>query len=93
MLNLSRMLNLYSQVLDMWPYQVVRNWGHSKGTFVLDFVDSSYPVKTNQGKWMNELVDFHLEAILRGNVSVKHYMCTYIHTHTHTHTHGVIIFP
>lgn len=55
----------------MWPYQVLRNWGHSMGTFVLDFVDSSYPVKTNQGKWMNSLIDFHLETLLRTNVSVS----------------------
>lgn len=53
------------QVLDLWQYQVLRNWGFSGGTFVLDFADTSYPIKTNQGRWIADLISFHIEAITR----------------------------
>ena len=53
------------QVLDLWQYQVLRNWGFSGSTFVLDFADTSYPIKTNQGRWIADLISFHIEAIAR----------------------------
>ena len=52
----------------MWPYQALKNWGHSDQTFILNFVDTTYPIKTNQGKWMRSLVDFHVNAIVSNKV-------------------------
>ena len=56
----------------MWQYEALKNWGFGVSTFVLDFVDSSYPLQTNQGKWMNDLIEFHVETLLR--VKVGHVM-------------------
>ena len=53
------------QVLDLWQYQVLKNWGFSGDTFVLDFADTSYPIKTNQARWIADLINFHIEAIAR----------------------------
>lgn len=52
------------EILDMWPYQVIQNWGFGSKTLMLHFADSSYPVKTNQGNWMTELINFNVESII-----------------------------
>ena len=59
----------WNQILDVWPYQVLKNWGYTDQTFILEFEDRTYPVKTGQGRWMNALVDFHIESILGDLVS------------------------
>lgn len=59
----------------MWQYQVLQNWGFSPGAFVLNFADTSYPVKTNQGRWINNLINFHIEAITRDEVPAYMYDC------------------
>ena len=55
----------------MWQYEVLQNWGFGSTTFVLDFYDSSYPLQTNQGRWMNALIDFHVDAIVKHKVKFK----------------------
>ena len=57
------------QVLDMWPYPALKNWGSAKSIFLLDFSDRSYPIKTNQAKWMNDLVSFHVDTIMKSKQS------------------------
>ena len=57
----------WNQILDVWPYQVLKNWGYTEQTFILEFDDRTYPLKTGQGRWMNVMVDFFIEAIL-GNM-------------------------
>jgi hypothetical protein len=52
------------EILDVWPYKVLKNWGYTENTFILEFDDRTYPLKTPQGRWMNALVDFHIESIL-----------------------------
>lgn len=58
------MVYSWIQILDVWPYKVLKNWGYTENTFILEFDDRTYPLKTPQGRWMNALVDFHIEAIL-----------------------------
>ena len=60
------------QILDEWPFKVLKNWGYTDQTFILEFDDRTYPVKTSQGRWMNALVDFHIEAILGDLVRTHH---------------------
>ena len=58
------MVYYWIQILDVWPYKVLKNWGYTENTFILEFDDRTYPLKTPQGRWMNALVDFHIETIL-----------------------------
>lgn len=37
-------------------------------THLQAFEKSTYPVKTNQGYWMVELVNFHIDAIMKSRV-------------------------
>ena len=60
----------WNQILDVWPYQVLKNWGYTEHTFVLEFDDRTYPVKTSQGRWMNAMVDFYIETILGDMVRI-----------------------
>ena len=33
------------------------------------FETKTYPVQTNQGKWIKEVIDFHVKGILKSRVS------------------------
>ena len=74
-LKVDKVISQIPQTLDMWQYQVLQNWGFSPGAFVLNFADTSYPVKTNQGRWINNLINFHIEAITRDEVPAYMYDC------------------
>lgn len=52
------------EVLDMWEYQVLKNWAYSKRTFVLAFANKNYPMESIQARWISTLVDFHVDSIL-----------------------------
>ena len=54
----------WNQILDVWPYKVLKNWGYTEQTFILEFDDRTYPLKTSQGRWMNAMIDFYIESIL-----------------------------
>jgi hypothetical protein len=53
------------QILDIWTYEVFQNWGYTRKSFLLAFDSSTYPIKTNQGKWMTELINFHVNNIVK----------------------------
>ncbi|KAL5516764.1 hypothetical protein EMCRGX_G002172 [Ephydatia muelleri] len=58
------------EVLDMWEYQVLKNWAYSKRTFVLAFANKNYPMESIQAKWISTLVDFHVDSILDSAASL-----------------------
>jgi hypothetical protein len=57
------------EVLDFWEYRIVKNWAYTTNTFLLAFDKQNYPVQTNQGKWINSLVEFFVSAIVRKDKS------------------------
>ncbi|KAL5516767.1 hypothetical protein EMCRGX_G002176 [Ephydatia muelleri] len=58
------------EVLDMWDYQVLKNWAYSKRTFVLAFANKNYPMESIQARWISTLVDFHVDSILDSAASL-----------------------
>jgi len=59
------------EVLDMWEFQVLKNWAYSRRTFVLAFTNKNYPVESNQAKWISELVDFHVDTIMNSEAALS----------------------